>query len=797
MKRFISMLLLCCMIVTSSGFMTACSANTTQNVKWKEWLSLVNSSFGMDSYLEEKPYIDSITADNSSFGDVQIAVEWDIIDANDDLDLEENVTLGEVLITLVNAGAFVANGSTDDEKIDYAIANFDDSIRKYRLDKAVDITTAITLLGTAQSKWANLTFEEATEEVTFKEGVVDGTKEDAKVEYKIDTNGDVLLSKTSNIEVKPGEIFVLPANAENFEVTTFKANTVTDEGDYVRINVSTDVSLEEVVEELYIAETLIPTSENTVIRDGNGNVIHVGNEVAGISSSEGNINADYSCGDAQQLKNVSAMSVKTEFEVDGWTIALKYNLDGKLDLEASIETDNMLNVSKSSNQELKGEASVELSNVKATPVFEFKGLKLKEASVRVDYDAKVSAGLKYSDKLVDNVLAPQYRNSSSKFLENLKTSVWKDKKTKGNGAKTIKICSVDVYSVGVARLCLDVNFTISAEGSASITVTESGTKGLEYKDGKLRNISDSKRDSDFELKAKVEATFGIGPALYTVGLKKSLIGASAEAGVGAAVQVTMHLVDQENHLIETIDASDMQVEDSGITQITITATAEDIKAVAESRGLTYTKEAGSTVLLHVDTCIDASLYFIVKIGLSNSYCKDLLADKVKISWSIVNEKNGKFAHLHSDNLQNLNVTFGIGQEDDLCTFNFADFDKSEETTETETQLDENISTEIGGTEESTQETTQGFGTNLVLSEMKTNMNVGDSYYIVISQYPEGYKQSDIIITSSDDSIVSVDKNGKVIAKETGSVVLTVSTKDGKFKAYCSVTVLMEENDEFI
>lgn len=796
MKRFISMLMILTIVVTSNGFFTACSAKESQSITWREWLSMINTSFGMESYIEEKPYISSITKEHPSFGDVQIAVEWSIIDAKEEFDLNANVTLKDVLVTLVNAGAFLQVDSMDEEKIEYAIQNFDDTIREYLLDKDVDYTTAMTLLAKAQSKWANLTFDNPIEHVVYKEDVIDCSKGGSNVkDYIIDVNGDVLIPKSSSIDIKEGDVFTLPINQNNFETRTFRAKTISIEAEYIRICVDTDIDLNDVVEELYIAETLVPTSENTVIRDGNGNIIYVGTEVAK-SNADNFRNASYIQEDLQQVVNVSKKSITTTFEIDDWEIALKYKLDGALDMQATIKTPNILkNVSKNTTQELKGEISTSLSNLVATPVVDFSWGKLNEASLRLNYKTESKLGLKYSNKK-EMVRAPEYSNGNGKYLTNLKKSIWKDK-NKDKGAKTIKILQLDIYNAGVgewsaARLCLDVGVTITAEGTATLTVTESGTKGLEYKAGKLRTISDSKRDSDFDLNAKAELTLGIGPALYAAGLKKSLISAAVEVGVGATVGVKMHLVDEERHLIESIDASNLQIEDDSVTQINITATSEDISVIAESRGGVYKYDTNNVVNLHLDICTDASIYFILKLGLVDSWCEDLLADKMTISWEFFGEDNGKFAHVHRDNKGAWMFSSGAAANDDLCTFEFKNFDEEESTEEEITETEETKA--IMSEEESTSSENDEYGNVLTLSEMMITLNIGDTYNILIEQYPTGYTNKDIVIESENSNIVSVNQNGVILAKESGSAILVVSTKDGKYKAYCAITVLMEAEE---
>lgn len=77
----------------------------------------------MDSYVQEKPYFANVTKEDTYFKEVQIATEWDIIDASQIIDVNKCITWKEALLSLVNAGNFISADSTDDEKIDCAIKN--------------------------------------------------------------------------------------------------------------------------------------------------------------------------------------------------------------------------------------------------------------------------------------------------------------------------------------------------------------------------------------------------------------------------------------------------------------------------------------------------------------------------------------------------------------------------------------------------------------------------------------------------------------------------------------------------
>lgn len=61
---------------------------------------------------------------------------------------------------------------------------------------------------------------------------------------------------------------------------------------------------------------------------------------------------------------------------------------------------------------------------------------------------------------------------------------------------------MDVWSVGVARVCLDVNFVVKVDGSFEITITNHDSKGIEYKNNNIRFINMSDKDIDISAKAK-------------------------------------------------------------------------------------------------------------------------------------------------------------------------------------------------------------------------------------------------------------------------------------------------------
>ena len=78
---------------------------------------------------------------------------------------------------------------------------------------------------------------------------------------------------------------------------------------------------------------------------------------------------------------------------------------------------------------------------------------------------------------------------------------------------------------------------------------------------------------------------------------------------------------------------------------------------------------------------------------------------------------------------------------------------------------------------------------LSLSQGSTSMDANRTMQLKASLYPLDASNPDLLWTTDNDSVVSVDKNGLVTAVGTGRATITVSTKDGSFlKQFCMIDV---------
>jgi len=796
MKRFVAILLLVATVFGLIAPISGCSAQENQTLNMGQWLTLVNNAFGMESYTEETPYFAGIGRNHPFFAAVQIAAEWEVVDTNQALDVTKTLTWGEALITLVNVGGFLPVETSDEEKLEFAITQFDSSIRSYWKNREIPYANATVLLAEAQKQWAQVQYDENIEKIEYKEEVVDLT-ETVAGNYTVDASGAILLPEAAAKEIQTGEIYMIADKENPLEYTYYRAESVTTvDGVTSIVNSQEELGLEDLVDDIHIQGTTEVTADNTVIYDGNGNLIYGAGVVNQAAAGMGTASVV-----PLGATNLASGKVTHKFETDDFTISLSYNLNGALDMEVEEESADILPDKAPGEMKAKGKFAV--NNLEIKKDFDygvFKGL--KHALLKVDYETEVGFGVGYEAKPVNAVKAPAYSNGNGSFLTNLKRSVWKLRDGEGNvsGAETIatqkvvKICSLNVYDAVVAKVCLDVNFIIKIDGSFEVTVTQSGTTGVEYKNGNLRFIKDSKKDANAELKAKLEATIGFGPALYIKGLKKKIVGLEVRMGLGAEGSVTWHLADSAFHLIEEVNFSDTPPEIVDfVGDMDIEADADTIKAVAEAQGGIFSGEAGVAVRLKVHSCFNISVYGILTVGLSDeSYVMEFIGAKVKTTCAILSSKNATFFNYHVDdwNWGAGVVRWGLGlNSDDVCTLKFQPFDKIDETT--------------APTEETTVPTEGTTGGNdipggdfIMLTDLRADVDVKKTYCISFSHLPVGYSQKDLVFESGDKSVATVDSTGVVTGVAEGSTTVMIRTKDGKYTAAIAISVHADSKVSF-
>ncbi len=87
-------------------------------------------------------------------------------------------------------------------------------------------------------------------------------------------------------------------------------------------------------------------------------------------------------------------------------------------------------------------------------------------------------------------------------------------------------------------------------------------------------------------------------------------------------------------------------------------------------------------------------------------------------------------------------------------------------------------------------------TNISLNKDSMSLDLGEEETLEATIEPENATNKNIIWTSSDESIATVDADGKVTAnsEKTGVTIITATTEDGEYQATCQVTVVLPTID---
>ncbi len=86
-------------------------------------------------------------------------------------------------------------------------------------------------------------------------------------------------------------------------------------------------------------------------------------------------------------------------------------------------------------------------------------------------------------------------------------------------------------------------------------------------------------------------------------------------------------------------------------------------------------------------------------------------------------------------------------------------------------------------------------TGVSLDTESVTLQPGESYGLQAAVAPPEAEDQRVRWSSSDSDVAAVNDNGKITAKSSGTAVITVTTRDGGFKASCTVTVEGEKDDE--
>lgn len=744
MKRVIAILTSIAILVCMMSCLSGCkSANITKG----ELLNMLCDYFGMYSYTSETPHTDTVKQDNKYFTSVQAAYEWEIIDdkqINTDDKVDKDF-LSSVLVKSV--GVANVTDMSAEEMTQYAVDNqYVDFPYRGRTDgmRYVTFEEAEASLSKSALLWSERKYTEITEDITYGENTHELTQHADSVVSNLDGSVTVPSELVSNVKV--GDSYIAKDPVTNAPKLYTVKEVSNSNGKTVIKPAAEQPSLETSIQELDASGSLTPDLTECVITDGLGNVLKADAQAETQSNTFGSVSATPlgSSGDSAATEDVAKAKFAINFKIDDVTITGSVSSD-KISFKAKGE----IWTNKSKTTKISVDKSYDIKDISLDYDYDISWFKLKSAYAKLNYTTvdTTKVGIKYENPLFDKHPSIKRWDSVPKLIQDGLTAA------QGKAGKTIKICTVPVFTSGVMSFNIDVKLKFSLSGEVELVVTTSNAKGIEYKNGNIRYIKEEKKDTDVKISAKAELTLYIGASFNALGI--NIVGLGIEGGVGAKGTVIIHLIDQERHLMQQLN-----------TEVGLTAAENTASAYV---GVSVAVEGGQTITLNTEVCFDYKVYGILKFTLDSDSVIGKIFKGTEIE--IFGEKNASFLSGHIED----------GVDVKKCTreFKIDEEEKDAEEKENDTDAAQSGNDTILDAD------------YLDIDTYFVSLSAGENYTLVVESTPDGYAKSDVIFTSTNDKIARVDANGRITAVASGSTVIKVQTKDGKYSQECAVFVIAD------
>ena len=596
MQRIISVIL--SILVLFFGTLVPGLAKPVEPITQGEWLSMVDSEFGMDSYESSTPYYPNVTPDNEYFGAVQIAYEWGVIDSEDEIDVDANVTSEFAVKTLVRVanleakedGPVIKNADALKYADEIAIAAANDIIelRANNTFKVCDMAydAAVKLLEKVKDNWANQKFDEdADYEVKYTKAV----DEVATNDYVIEDNK---VTFAQDVNVSKGETIVLPRNDENVQGAIMSVDSV-ESVDGKTVIEATPVDGQDVIDSVKFKGEVTPNLNASKITDAQGNVI----QTATVDDNEGAL------GDLIKSKlsnfsfNIGPVAIGVALKDNGFDISASGNVCDGVNLADTFSVKNL-------NVQTKLDASIAQGDI-------------KEAYVVLDYDA-------VNTTTVTGAQTWGLINQSTEDVSGLGILDQIKANFSNMALKAGAFSKINVFSVAIpipncpeVTITLDISLQITVSGRAELVITSHNYNGYEIINNKGRFIHESTENHNtFNAYGSAEATGCISVGLGI--LTYDLIDVAINAGIGVFVMTTITLPSVNDDPVQVCEElpTDMVAQAVAVLD---DADKFDIAGVAQFYGV-LSISVGKNSLMS-------------KIGLSKT-------------WNIFDRSNGVFATIN-------------------------------------------------------------------------------------------------------------------------------------------------------
>lgn len=756
-----------------------------------QWIEQLAATFGMDDFEKDEAYFSDVPATDSIYTAAQSCYEWNVLrDTGKKLKKNDGASLEFAVSTAIYAtGVDLSNevGKNDCEKaINYAVEN---GIIPSGLNysKWVTAEQSQELLSAAQLAYLNQSFT-PVDKVKFLDTVSDQRNSN---ELTAINEGEYLIR---NGKPNVGDVLIAPGTPENPDGVAIKITEITDNGDGTYTVKTCTPELYEVFDEVEYAGVAIPKFEDIIPADGvqitQGSTVSPVSYQSNEDVSYKTMALNYTSTDKPVVATLGSLSNDSDIIPlgigDSKETALSFTATcnftkGTVSINpawsnASINIEQLLTGSGSAtpnkgSDDQYNESLVSGEWFKKTSVFPDKNLFGKnpydnDKAIEDYKSGKISAdelrnALKKSQTKDGLEKTPNITNKFSGGYEIVGSVSISDlyfiPKYK---LKTAKVLGIDTgVPTGIESFSIETNYSVSASLSVkgkleneltvcSIPVSLGGVGTL-----KFDLIIYAELNGEIAVKASIsnntKTEYSSGKTKKTTTQSSS---ASAEANLefetGPKIKAKLSLC-----AIPFIDAG--------------VSAAVKVKSSGAIKYSTDWSETDDNFVVNRKTTMGYNLDLYVPIvKLSIGTDKSTLANKlnIKFTWTLVGAE-GSNAPLKAVEVNLLDDEVIIWQDSQTLPKN----EDKEESSSGDSQS-----------------SSQSPGGNMQISSYYINLMPGEETAIELD-YPNGYGADDFKWSTSDKNVVTV-KNGKLVAKKSGSAIVKAESKDGKYYANCAVYV---------
>lgn len=537
MEKRVASLLLALVLLFGILPLSACGDNGDR-VTRGEWIELITTAFGMDSYANEEPCYTDITPETPLFPRVQAAAGWGLLLAfdGDVLEPDKRITREEAAISAAIAAGFAVSEDQFD-----AAGRFDSAAairfavengmleNDRRLSRALTQEEAQVMLEAAKTAYLNAPFEEKMN-VVFAENVV--TLDDVDADRVEVSDGQVILpgsvsattamveTRDGTAELQVGDIFFTPPSADAPAGEPRKIISIDQQDGQLVIRTSTP-SFEEVFETIDLYTSVQVQPENIIWAPG---IEPTGSGASGLSGRAGeNYTVNLSDG---MLSEASVITLDEHaFTKDGFSKDFVFG-------------DKSFNVQRSNHNSSaigSGEGARALENSSffydGTPsIADFNGL--RDAWTRdLQIDSGFSGGYKITGNITleDIVVTVKYETKWLKLKEasiQIDSGISSSLKFEGSLKNDLKIATIPIPIFWGVNVTADLYLYVDAAGELNVRAALGGSAKVEYKDKQIRSVAEPR--SELSVDGNMKIDFG---ADLSAALDVAIIGPVIDAGI--------------------------------------------------------------------------------------------------------------------------------------------------------------------------------------------------------------------------------------------------------------------------